>query len=399
MKKSYKTFWVTVFAFLFAHVAHAQFNYSDNGNGTVTITGYTGSGGAVTIPGTINGEPVIAIGDSAFANSGLTSVTIPSSVTSIGDYSFGGNTGLTSVTIPSSITSIAGGDAFEDCTSMTQILVDPSNGAYASSNGVLFNKSLTQLIEYPNGKLGNTYIIPTSVTSIGSAAFEDCTFPTSITIPSSVTSIGDYSFTSTGLTSVTIPNSVTAIGQGVFEYCTSLTSANISNGITLIPDFMFDYCTSLASVFIPSSVTSIGYGAFFHCTHLASVNIPASVTGIGTYAFNNCQDLTSVTIPASVTFLGEYSFAYTGLTGAYFQGNAPASFGVGVFYGAASSFTVYYYTNFTGFSTPTWNGYNTVAEAPIPAVPNWALIPLGLVTFFTAVLFVQKNSAHALIRS
>ena len=146
-----------------------DFTYTTN-NGTITITGYTGSGGAVTIPDTINGLPVTSIGDNAFYYcTSLTSVTIPTSVTSIGDYAFYRCTSLTSVTIANSVTSI-GNQAFADCTSLTAITVDTNNPAYSSVDGVLFNKSQTTLIQCPGGKAGS-YTIPDSVTSIGDYAF------------------------------------------------------------------------------------------------------------------------------------------------------------------------------------------------------------------------------------
>ena len=101
-------------------VVQAQFTYTTS-NGTITITGYTGSGGDVTIPDTTNGLPVTSIGDDAFAHcSSLTSVTIPNSVTSIGSNAFYSCYGLTSVTIGNSVTSI-GELAFADCSSLTNV--------------------------------------------------------------------------------------------------------------------------------------------------------------------------------------------------------------------------------------------------------------------------------------
>ena len=132
-----------------------DFTYSSDGS-TITITGYTGPGGAVTIPATITGLPVTTIGDHAFASSGLTSVTIPGSVTTIGDDAFAFS-GLTSVTIPGSVTSIAGG-AFFECSSLTNVTI---------SNGLA---------------------------SIGNAAFHTCFYLTSVTIPNTVTNIGSYAF-------------------------------------------------------------------------------------------------------------------------------------------------------------------------------------------------------------
>jgi len=134
-----------------------------------------------------------------------TSVTLPDSVTSIGEAAFKYCSSLTSITIPDSVTSI-GERAFEDCTSLTNITVNTDNSNYSSVDGVLFNKLQTSLIRYPAAKEDDSYTIPDSVESIGARAFGSCTSLTSITIPDSVTTIGTEGFRScTSLTSVTLP--------------------------------------------------------------------------------------------------------------------------------------------------------------------------------------------------
>ena len=259
-------------------------SYSNEYSGVVNIPE------SVTYGGTY---PVTSIEWAAFYGcTGLTSVTIPNSVTSIGSSAFYGCTGLTSVTIPNSVTSI--GTAFVGCSGLTEINVDENNSVYSSIDGVVLNKSQTELVCYPGGKQG-AYTIPNSVTSIGRYAFQECRGLTSIDIPNSVTSIGEYAFDyCSGLTSVTIGNSVTSIGKYAFWGCTGLTSVTIPNSVTSIGESAFDDCTGLTSVTIGNSVTSIGNWAFYRCSGLTSIDIPNSVTSIGECAFFRCSGLTDI---------------------------------------------------------------------------------------------------------
>ena len=227
-----------------------------------------------------------------------TSITIPNSVTSIGEEAFCGCTGLTSVTIPNSVTSI-GEEAFFGCTGLTSITIPTSVtsiGDYAFSNCT----GLTSID------------IPNSITSIVNRMFYGCTGLTSITIPNNITSIGGGAFSGcTGLTSITIPNSVTSIGGSAFYGCTGLTSITLPDSIGgAIGSQTFTNCTGLTSITIPKGVTSIGEWAFCGCSSLTSVTIPTGVTSIEANAFRECTGLTSVTIPKSVTSIDAVAFAY-----------------------------------------------------------------------------------------
>jgi hypothetical protein len=174
---------------------------------------------------------LLTIGDQAFSSCGLTSITIPSSVTSLGIGAFEYNSGYgsgasfvsgpTTVTIPASVTQI-GKDAFAYDLYLKSINVDSANTAYSSINGVLLDKTATTLIEFPSGVTGS-YTVPAGVQSIATDAFIQSNL-VSISLPSTLASINDSAFQYSSLSSITLPSGLTFIGMKVFEGCSSLTS-------------------------------------------------------------------------------------------------------------------------------------------------------------------------------
>ena len=225
--------------------------------------------------------------DEAFSMfSSLQSVTIPNSVTSIGNSAFSECRSLQSITIPDSVTSI-GDWTFWRCSSLQNVTIPDSVTSIGKSAffGCLSLQSVT---------------IPDSVTFIGNSAFYECTSLQSVTMLGSVTSIGDSAFLRcSSLQSVTIPDSVTSIAPYAFSGCSSLQRVTIPDSVTSIENYAFSVCSSLQSVIIPDSVTSIGERAFFGCSSLQSVTIPDSVTSIGDSAFSWCESLQSVTISST----------------------------------------------------------------------------------------------------
>lgn len=241
--------------------------------------------GDVVIPETITynntAYSVTSIGIGAFANSELTAINIPNSVSSIGRQAFFCCYGLTSLTIGNSVSSI-GDEAFYYCSGLTSVAVDKNNDTYDSRDNcnAIIQTSTNRLVV---GCKNTT--IPNSVTTIGKDAFSGCSGLTSINIPNSVTSIGSGAFSNcSGLTSVTIPNSVTTIGEHAFHFCSGLTSVTIPNSVTStsIGECAFYGCDGLTSVVIGNSVTSIGECSFFDCsglTKLVSLAVEPPICG------------------------------------------------------------------------------------------------------------------------
>lgn len=298
----------------------------------------------ITIPASVT-----SIGSTAFYNcSSLSSVNIPDGITSIASSTFYNCSSLDTIVIPAGVTSI-GISAFYGCTGLTEVIFMGTPAQWLNmtinSNPVQYSQSLTfgsggllTRLEVPEGTTtvnANcryisslvSVVIPNSVTSIASYAFDGCRLD-SLTVGSGVTSIGSYAFrgdtlsylnyncsanilgafVKTRLATVVIGDQITAIPSSAFSGCSLLTSITIPEGVTSIGYSTFSGCSSLASINIPNGVTSIGYGTFSGCSSLTSVNIPEGVTGIGGNAFKNCTALDTITIPASVTTIEYYAF-------------------------------------------------------------------------------------------
>ena len=243
---------------------------------TGTIKKYNGNDAVVNIPSEINGTPVTTIGNAAFRDSSVTSVTIPASVTEIGANAFAGCTNLTSVTYGgdwSNLTIQSGNPAVEDA-------------AKDAANAQLFDFAFTP---------DNTAVI---VRYKGTAA--------DVTIPSRykgkpVTMIDHAAFYNSAVTSVTIPDSVTSIRDSAFLFCSQLTNISIPNSVTAIGSFAFDGCTKLESITLPSSLSTIQSYAFYNCGNLKTIRIPVSVTFIENFAFDGCPSSMTVTYSGSKT--------------------------------------------------------------------------------------------------
>jgi len=319
-------------------VVHAELLWVIENN-AITITGYTGTEGAVTIPAEIMSRPVVKIRNNAFSsNLTLTSLTIPHTLTNIDVSAFAGSTNLASFT------------------------VDAANPVYSSAEGILFNNPQTTLFLYPPGKGGTDYTIPSGVTNIGDRGFSYCARLACVTIPSGTISIGSRAFyRCTGLSSVTIPDSVTSLGANVFYECASLTNATVGHGVLKIDSYAFYSCSSLARVTLGSSVTNLATYAFAFCGSLTDLEVPNSVINIGSYAFYYCGSLTNAVIGSGVTDLASAAFYRCAQLGqVYFRGNAPNVTSTAFNYAPA---TVYYLPGTTNWG-PSYAGRPTALWLP-----------------------------------
>lgn len=210
----------------------------------------------------------------------LTTVNIGKGVKKIPDYAFCYRD-LKKVTISDSVTSI-GTEAFANCSYLTSVII-PNSVTTIESRAFDGCISLTSIK------------IPDSVTTIKYQAFQDCKNLETVIIPNSVTSIGACAFANCrSLESITIPNSVKSIDNCVFEDCVNLTSVVLPNSLTVIAPSAFSNCIGLESIIIPNSVIEIGESAFFNCTSLTSIKIPVSVKFIGVDAFKGCTGLKDI---------------------------------------------------------------------------------------------------------
>ena len=361
-----------------------KFTVTSVANSECEVVGYTRptEAMAIEIPSKviIQGKEfnVTSIGVKAFNSSSttlwkITSITIPNSITSIGENAFFYCTMLTNITIPNSVISI-GSSAFHGCTGLEAVTL--SESLIEISNSAFYNCS----------KLSNI-ILPSNITTIGSSAFYGCKF-TSIIIPNSVKTIGENAFyigtlktvsfeensqlttlsgfQSTSLETITIPNTVTTLGQNAFSNCSSLSNVTLNEGLLTIGSSAFQGCTRIESMTIPNTVTSIGSSAFKGCTKLASIVIPNSVTAIGSSAFQGCTRIESMTISNTVTSIGSSAFGGCTKLASIVIPNSVTSIGSSAFQGCTGLTNVTLSNNMETIALTSFCGCTKLKSITIP---------------------------------
>lgn len=289
--------------------------------------------GELVIPQTVSNAgityTVTSIGDYAFYEKGktLTAISIPSTVTEIGESAFAYSR-IQSVTLPDVLTSI-GSDAFFKCTALQAIDIPQSvstigTSCFSSCNQLasvtLHAGNLTQLASYAfDGCVITSIDIPAGVTIIGGGAFYECSSLQSVTLPDGLTSIGYSAFSGcTALQALDIPSSVSQLGQDFVKDCAQLSTVTLHEGnLTEIGNYAFEK-SGITSITIPEGVTKIGESAFRDCPSLQKANLPSSIKSLAIYAFYNCSVLSEVTIASdeapSLPYRSEWVFTKGGTT-------------------------------------------------------------------------------------
>ncbi len=232
------------------------------GEGEVYVTGMGScTDTTVVIPDLWQGLPVTMLLNGAFANcTEMTSVVIPNTVHTLDINCFYGS-GLVTVTIPASVTAIED-TPFNNCKNLTAIHVDPANPSYCSADGVLFDKAMTTLLLYPQGKPDGKYTVPNGVTAIRSLTGQFST----LVLPDGLQVIGAYALSScNNLTQLTLPDSVTEVGEGAISFCDSLEVLELPSGLTVLPEELCRSCHKLWWIKLDSTLTKISATAFYTC--------------------------------------------------------------------------------------------------------------------------------------
>lgn len=306
MIKKYFLFVLCLFPFVFIQ---AQ-NFVDNGinysiidlvNFYVEVSDNQSVNGSVVIPSSVvdnsQSYTVTSIKNDAFLNAGITSVVIPNTVVTIGNYAFSNCASLLSVIMGNSVTTLGEG-AFLKCALLSSVIIPDTVTTIEKDTFA----ECTNLISISIGNM---------VVSIGKGAFFKCENLSSVVIPDSVITISDEVFYEClALSSVSFGNSVTSIGNHAFYKCANLTSIALPNSLNTISNDTFSECSGLTNLTFGNSVSSIGSGAFYNCSNLSNITLPNSLISLGSNSFFACIKITDIVLGNAVATINDQAFAF-----------------------------------------------------------------------------------------
>ena len=276
--------------------------------GYVTLSAYKGTSTSVTTPAKLDDLPVQKLSSYVFHWQKVELVIVSDGVLEIGAAAFEMCTALTSVTLPKTLTTLGDG-AFVSCIALAELRFSGENTSFQIRDGVLYTDNGSTLLLYPNGLTNESVILPDGITRIARRSFEGQPHLKSVALPTGLTTIDESAFAQcTALQGIVLPETLTKIGNGAFSY-SGLVAIDLPDSLVALPDQIFWGCEQLITVRLPSVLTVIGNDAFRECFLLLEPEFPATITNIGNVAFFACQMFKNITIPPLVTSLGQQTFA------------------------------------------------------------------------------------------
>ena len=290
--------------------------------GKASVMQQSGLTGDIVIPETVRhgntDYTVTTVQSNAFKDNEITSISLPNTISVMGDACFESCSRLESVTLPAGLTSL-GNSCFYDCRNLASVTL-PEGITTLGVNCFYRCTSLTP-VTLPEGieELGyqcfygctslESVVLPGSLRTIGNNCFYDCSALKSVTFGGSIGALPEKCFyRCTSLESIALPEGVKELGENCFYSCSNLASVTLPESITRLADFCFAECTSLSSITLPNSITDMGFRCFFRCSGLESVTLPEGITLLPSNCFESCSSLVSVTLPGSILSLGSDCF-------------------------------------------------------------------------------------------
>ncbi len=315
---------VTLLLAVCVSAADSDYLFTENADGTLTITGYAGNDNDLVIPAEINGKKVTTIGAAAFDRwyhtdqdtsiyENIQTITVSEGITTFEVYAFSCMPGLTRIEIPKTVVSIETYAFLTECFRLREILVDPDNPNYMTIDNVLFTADCQTLITYPLGKTDTAYVIPDGVESIESGAFNCNTRLSSVTLPESLTTIYNMAFGNmTNLTSLSIPANVTTIYPAAF-----LGALNLS--VITIDAVNTSYANDASGAVYTADMTEL---VCLPALSESSYTCTDTTLAIWDFALSNMQSLAKLHIPASIStpFTADTFVFCDSLTDIYYGG-------------------------------------------------------------------------------